>query len=85
MPPKRDNAAASPAPSCNAISALKKRVASLEQQAKKRDLRAVAIQKKDLLNAEMKSYSDNIYFKGMKLKYAIKDLDMHLLRSLAST
>ena len=68
MPPKKDAAASS----SSALAALDKRVSLLETRAKKPDLRALTIQKKDLLNAEAKSYSDNLYIKGMK--YLIRDV-----------
>ena len=79
MPPKRDankdaaNAAAALASASNpGIAALEKRVSALEHGRKKDELRILTAQKKDLLNAEVKSYSNNFFVKGMK--YAIKDV-----------
>ena len=54
------------APSAVAHAALEKRVANLELKQKRRNLFAIARQKKDLLNAEAKSYSDNFLIKGAK-------------------
>ena len=54
------------APSAVAHAALEKRVANLEEKQKKRNLFAIVRQKKDLLNAESKSYSDNFLVKGVK-------------------
>ena len=59
------------APSAAAHAALEKRVATLEEKQKKRNLFAIVRQKKDLLNAESKSYSDNFLVKGAK--FDIKD------------
>ena len=59
------------APSAAAHAALEKRVANLEEKQKKRNLFAIVRQKKDLLNAEAKSYSDNFLVKGAK--FDIKD------------
>ena len=47
-------------------------MANLEEKHKKRNLFAIARQKKDLLNAEVKSYSDNFLVKGAK--FDIKDV-----------
>ena len=54
-----------------AAAALNKRVAKLEEKQKKRNLFAIVRQKKDLLNAEAKSYLDNFLIKGAK--FDIKD------------
>ena len=48
------------------LAALEERVAIIERKDRRKDLFTLMKEKKDLLNAEMKSYSDNILIKGMK-------------------
>ena len=64
----------SPAPS---IGDLEERIAIIEKKDKQRELYVLMKQKKDLLSAEMKSYSDNIIIKGMRfsIKEVQKDAD----------
>ena len=54
------------------LETLEQRVAQLERRDKSRELYVLMKEKKDLLTAEMKSYSDNIIIKGMK--FSIKDV-----------
>ena len=61
----------SSSPFVKVLTAIEKRIITIEKSQKKSEIRASVIQKKDLLNAEMKSYSDNVYIKGMK--FSIKD------------
>ena len=58
----------SPAPST--VSDLEERVSELEKRDVRNQLFVMMKEKKDLLNAEMKSYSDNLLIKG--LKFSIK-------------
>ena len=61
-----------PDATAESISSLERRVAGLEEKQKRKNLFAIARQKKDLLNAEMKSYSDNFILKGVK--FSMKDV-----------
>lgn len=76
MPPKQQKnppSASASAPSApDGLAALEKRVAAVEKQQKQDKLYGLMKQKKQLLNAEMKSYSDNFAIKG--IKYAMKDV-----------
>ena len=56
----------SPATSTSTVTDLEERVAELERKDKQNQLFVMMKEKKDLLNAEMKSYSDNLLIKGMK-------------------
>ena len=51
---------------------LEERVANLERREKQNQLYVMMKEKKDLLNSEMKSYSDNILIKGMK--FSVKNV-----------
>ena len=50
----------------SSLAELEERVAVIERKDRRKDLFTLMKEKKDLLNAEMKSYSDNIIIKGMK-------------------
>ena len=54
------------------LAGLEARVSDIERKDRKKDLFTLMKEKKDLLNAEMKSYSDNVLIKGMK--YVIKEV-----------
>ena len=54
------------------LSVLERRVADLEERQKKQSLFAIVRQKKDLLNSEVKAYSNNFVIKG--IKFSIKDV-----------
>ena len=66
------SASASASSASDGLVALEKRVAAVEQQQKQDKIFSLMKQKKQLLNSEMKSYSDNFTVKG--LKYAMKDV-----------
>ena len=68
MPKAKETSSSSSAPT---LASLEKRVANVERQQRRDKLVLLAKQKKQLLNAEMKSYSDNFLLKGFK--FAIKD------------
>ena len=73
MPPKQPkNTASTSASAPDGLAALEKRIAAVEQKQKQDKLYGLMKQKKQLLNAEMKSYSDNFAIKG--IKYAMKDV-----------
>ena len=75
MPPKKTPATPSSShgePVADALAALEKRVSGLEDKQRRKNLFAIARQKKDLLNAEVKSYSDNFLIKG--IKYSMKEV-----------
>ena len=62
-------------PATSDASNLEERVAELEKKDRQNQLFVMMKEKKDLLNAEMKSYSDNLLIKGLKfsIKAAQKD------------